>query len=127
MATHSPTAIVPTFAGCVGVLSLSDAKIDVDARLWRVMVDALSDDVHKFAETAKRVLTAKNENENEWRGVGAMPKKERRMLRILDSVSYLSACALIMFESLRRNGKETEETEYYEKLVAMRKQIRAVI
>ena len=49
------------------------------------------------------------------------------MLRILDSVSYLSACALIMFESLRRNGKETEETEYYDKLLAMRKQIRAVI
>ena len=134
MSTHTPTAIPPTFAGCVGVLSLDngdDHDHDVhaiDARLWRVMVEALSDDVHKFADTVARVLRTKNENEEEWRGVGALPNKERRMLRILDSVSYLSTCALIMFESLRRNNAVSQQdSEHYEKLMVMRKQICVLI
>jgi hypothetical protein len=121
MATHSPTAIPPTFAGCIGVLN---DGTNIDARLWRVMVDALGDDVRGFVETAEYVLKVKNGNEKEWNGVCGMAAKERRPLRILDSVSYQSVCALIQFESIKQSGSERE---HYEKLVAMRKDIRAVI
>ena len=117
MCTHSPTSIVPTFAGQMGVVESA-----ASTRLWRVMVDALHDDVRGFVESVARVVSAKQKGAKGWKGVAKMPKKERRHLRILDHVCYNSLCALLMFQSVRAEAGETDKASYA-RLLAMRAEI----
>ena len=119
MCTHTPTAIVPTFAGQFGFISSEKSDISkVDSKAWCVMIDAVKDDVSKFSETVDRILSLETTD------ISKMLKKERRYLRILDNVCYNSLCGMIVHESLCSDDKMLKQ---YEELIALRAEVRNVV
>lgn len=129
MATHTPTTIPPTFAGYFGYISSDndddESKTDgdhIDMTLWKIVVDALQDDIDNFMETVNNILKQKTKKrDNLLNIVNKMAKKETHFLRILDNICYNSVCAMIMYQSYI--GTDEEIKMYHTKLMKMRQDI----